>query len=88
MIEIPIEWAWPIAWNIGGAWLFFIIWVETFRCQDKYCLLHPIWIYKQFHVNYFGCAIITLIFNLFCPIISILYWLYQLLRFTFTVGRK
>ena len=88
MVTIPNEWVWPIAWNAAGACFVLILLVETFRCQDKYCLLHPIWIYKQFHVNYFGCAIITLIFNLFCPIISILYWGYHLLKFIFTVGRK
>ena len=48
---IPIEWALPIGWNVAGAWFVLILWAETFRCQDEYCFLHPIWIYKQFHVN-------------------------------------
>lgn len=46
--------------------------------------LNPIYVYKNFKVNYFGCTILTIIFNLICPLATICYWFYKLC----TVGRK
>ena len=56
----------------------------------SYCFqwLNPIWIYKQYDVNYFGAAMICIFYNLLSPICSICYWVYKLFAFLFTVGRK
>lgn len=39
--------------------------------------LNPKRIYKRFRVNWFGTIFLTLVVNLFCPIISIIYWFYK-----------
>ena len=46
--------------------------------------VNPIWIYKRYRVNYFGAAILCILYNLICPIGSICYWIYKLC----TVGRR
>ena len=46
--------------------------------------LNPTYIYKQTNVNWFGCAILTLVMNLICPILSVGYWFYKFC----TIGRK
>lgn len=46
--------------------------------------VNPIWIYRHYGVNVFGAIILTILFNLICPIGSICYWFYKLC----TVGRR
>ena len=55
------------------------------KWRDMY---NPVWLYEHYNVNYFGAAMLTIIFNLLCPIASILSWLYIILKFVFTAGRK
>lgn len=57
---------------------------EMFPDADGFNYVNPIWIYKHYNVNYFGAALIFILYNLICPIGSICYWLYKLC----TVGRK
>ena len=49
---------------------------------------NPIWIYKNYDVNFIGVIILTIVFNLACPPISMLYWLIQLIMWICTVGRE
>ena len=49
-----------------------------------YDYLNPIWVYRHSQLNCFGAAMICILSNLLCPIISICYWAYKLC----TVGRK
>lgn len=46
--------------------------------------LNPIWQYKTRKLNWFGAILLSMFWNLMCPIISIGYWLYKLC----TVGRS
>lgn len=46
--------------------------------------LNPIYIYKKFDVGYLVCVLLTIFFNLLCPIYSILYWIGKLLD----IGKK
>ena len=46
--------------------------------------VNPVWIYKRYRVNYFGAAVLCILYNLICPIGSICYWSYKLC----TVGRR
>lgn len=46
--------------------------------------VNPVWIYKRYRVNYFGAAVLCILYNLICPIGSICYWIYKLC----TVGRR
>lgn len=77
-----------LVWNISGFFLLVILWAESFSLWDDYCLLHPYWIYKKFNVNYFGCGLLTMLVNLCCPFISVVYWSWKFIYFICTVGRK
>ena len=46
--------------------------------------VNPVWIYKRYRVNYFGAAVLCILYNLICPIGTICYWIYKLC----TVGRR
>lgn len=50
------------------------------------CIINPNpkVIYKNIHVNWFGTMLLTIIFNILLPVISIPYWIYKLC----TIGRK
>ena len=71
-----------MVWSIGGAIILGIVGViDEF---NDFSFVNPIKIYKTYKVNYFGAAIICIIYNLLCPIGSIGYWFYKLCTF----GRK
>lgn len=77
---------------IWGALLFIVIvwsavgFAVAFTAIDSegFEYVNPVWIYKKYHVNYFGAALICIFYNLICPIGSICYWIYKLC----TVGRR
>ena len=46
--------------------------------------LNPMWLYRNFKVNYLGCALLTVTYNLLCPLGAAYYWLIYIC----TVGRK
>ena len=71
-----------LAWSLCGT-LFLVI-VGVLDKFDDYSFLNPIKIYKTYHVNYFGAALICIVYNFLCPIGSIGYWFYKLCTF----GRK
>ena len=50
----------------------------------NFSFVNPIVIYNNIKVNWFGAIVLTVIFNILLPAISIPYWIYKL----FTVGRK
>ena len=54
-------------------------------CPDgvNFSFVNPIVIYNNIKVNWFGAIVLTIIFNVLLPAISIPYWIYKL----FTVGR-
>lgn len=68
-----------IVWSIFG-----LVLASIFINSEGFEYVNPIWIYKTFHVNYFGVAVCCTFFNLLNPIGSICYWFYKLC----TVGRK
>ena len=71
-----------MAWSLGGAIILCTIGViDEF---NDFSFVNPIKIYKTYRVNYFGAALICIIYNLLCPIGSIGYWIYKIC----TVGRK
>ena len=71
-----------MVWSLGGAIILCII--DVLNKFDDFSYVNPIKIYKTYRVNYFGAAIICIIYNLLCPIGSIGYWFYKLCTF----GRK
>ena len=68
-----------IVWSLCGT-LFLII-VGVLDEFDDFSFLNPIKIYKTYHVNYFGAALICIIYNLMCPVGSIGYWIYKICTF-------
>lgn len=71
-------------WNFMG---FFIVGCLS-RCSDLDEYLNPISIYHNTHLNIFGCIVFTIIRNLLCPIVSIIYWTVAFFYWLMTVGRK
>ena len=51
---------------------------------EYFTFVNPKVIYKNLHVNWFGTMLLTIIFNILLPVISIPYWIYKLC----TIGRK
>lgn len=71
-----------VMWSGMGLILLEIV-MDICGC-DGYDILNPMCIYEVFKVNYFGCVVLMVIFNLLCPLATAIYWFYKLC----TVGRK
>ena len=72
-----------VAWNIIG---FIVLLLIPYSRDAKKLIeiFNPKYIYKNIDVNWFGCFILTLFFNLLCPVFALGYWFYWLC----TVGRR
>ena len=71
-----------VVWSILN--IPFLLVFGVFEDFNDFSFMNPIKIYKTYHVNYFGAALVCIIYNLLCPIGSIGYWIYKIC----TVGRK
>lgn len=71
-----------VIWNGCGG--IILILLDVLNKFDDFSYVNPIKIYKTYRVNYFGAALICIIYNLLCPIGSIGYWFYKIC----TIGRK
>ena len=71
-----------VIWSIFN--IPFLLVFGVFEDFNDFSFMNPIKIYKTYHVNYLGAALICIIYNLLCPIGSIGYWFYKLCTF----GRK
>ena len=57
--------------------------------RGKFCpYLNPVWIWKNYKLNIIGTLLLTILFNIVCPIISIIYWVCKFIEWICTVGRK
>ena len=54
------------------------------RYINRFEYLNPMWLYRNFRVNCLGCALLTILHNLLCPLGAAYYWLIYIC----TVGRK
>lgn len=72
-----------LGWNVIGLLVFAIIYqmIYGILIED---MIAPWGVYKHMNVNWFGAIVLTLVFNLLCPVLSIGWWFYWLC----TVGRK
>lgn len=68
-----------VSWSVVGFMISDIV-----INSEGFEYVNPVWIYKRYRVNYFGAAVICILYNLICPIGSICYWIYKLC----TVGRR
>lgn len=72
-----------LAWNMLG--LIVLSWIPYTRNTDSlHNIFNPKGIYNNINVNWFGCLLLTVLFNLLCPVMTICYWFVQLCTF----GRK
>ena len=71
-----------VIWDGCGG--IILILLDVLNKFNDFSFMNPIKIYRTYRVNYFGAAIICIIYNLLCPIGSIGYWFYKLCTF----GRK
>ena len=71
-----------VVWSILN--IPFLLVFGVFEDFNDFSFMNPIEIYRTYHVNYFGAALVCIIYNLLCPIGSIGYWIYKIC----TVGRK
>lgn len=69
-----------VFWNLVGA----AVLAYTFSANKTEDLFNPRAIYRNNRVNYFGCAMLTLLAHILSPFIAFCYWFYVLC----TVGRK
>lgn len=69
-----------IAINIIGLFAIFVFCIDG----ANFSFVNPIVIYNKTKLNWFGVTVLTVIFNVLLPTISISYWIYKI----FTVGRK
>lgn len=70
-------------------WIFinivaYFVTIATLDTGSNFSFVNPLVIYKNIKVNWAGCIILTIIFNIVFLAVSIPYWIYKL----FTVGRK
>ena len=65
------------AWNIIGS----TIWVASHSSRYSVIereLVNPLFNKKNYAVNWFGAIMISLFFNLICPVASLIYWFWKL----------
>ena len=72
------------AWSALGFLVYVTLLKDTKVDIDTLDWLSPIWIYRNYNVNWFGTICLMVFFNLLCPLMSIGFWFYKLC----TVGRK
>lgn len=76
-----------IVWNLFGGVMLLILSVNRSFPGYPAEMLRYEWLYDEFNVNEFGCTMLTILFNSLCPVYTICYWFFNVLKYLFTVGR-
>lgn len=65
---------------------------EVYRQSKSWDEFHPyfnpVWLYRNYNVNFFGAFLLTILFNLLSPFVSAIYWIGIVVKWIATVGRK
>ena len=81
-----------LVWNFIGFYIlsFYEESSVTYNSSNAkaLCYLNPLWVWENYKVNVIGCFLLTIIFNLVCPIITVVYWTIKFIGWICTVGRK
>lgn len=75
-----------LVWSVIGGWLCWV-WSQNANSTSGtkgWELCNPYWYYQYFQVNGLGAVMLSLVYNLLCPIGAVIYWFYKLC----TIGRK
>jgi hypothetical protein len=84
MIELLLEiLTYLLLWSVIGFVILLAI-PYTREAIDLDEVFNPKEIYDSIEVNWFGCIMLTILFNILCPPLSIGYWFYTIC----TIGRK
>jgi hypothetical protein len=59
-----------------------------YRTDPICAYLNPVWLYENYNVNFFGAFLLMLLFNLICPVVTVIYWPCKFIKWITTVGRK
>lgn len=79
-----------IGWIIISVLIYFGITLEIiFVKRDcDVSFLNPLRNYDEWYtINWFGIGVITILLNVICLPYAIIYWIYKLIHWLFTVGR-
>lgn len=79
-----------IGWIIISVLIYFGITLEIiFVKRDcDVSFLNPLRNYDEWYtINWFGIGVITILLNVICLPYAIIYWIYKLINWLFTVGR-
>jgi hypothetical protein len=77
-----------IIWQIVGGVILVILWANRYHARaTNNNILSPFFIYDEWELNWFGTIIICLLFNLLCPVATVIVWFCKFIKFIFTVGR-
>lgn len=75
-----------LVWNMVGFAIHIAIAMSDSKLSS--CLLwdylNPLWLYKEYRLNWFGIFLFSLLLNLLCPVLTLILWFCKLC----TVGRK
>ena len=74
-------------WNLSGLaiWIYIICHIEGPHQNTTHAeFINPVWIYKNYKVNYFGAIVVSIGYSIICPMVTIYHWIYKLM----TIGRK
>ena len=73
-----------LVWILFGAAFSAMLW-DHYSLFGSFEYLNPLFLYDYHtNLNWFGVICLTLFYNLFCPLVTIIYWFCKLC----TVGRK
>ena len=76
-----------IVWNLFGGLALLILSVNRSFPGYSAEMLNYEWLYDEFNVNWFGCTLLTALFNLMCPVYTIGYWFVKIFKYLCTTGR-
>ena len=66
-----------IVWNFFGSLIWFAAHSSQYSIIDREPV-NPLFNKENYAVNWFGAIMISLFFNLICPVVSLIYWFYKL----------
>lgn len=81
-------------WTIAGEMILLYyensseIYRKSNSCQKFRPYINPVWLYRNYNVNFFGAFLLTILFNLVSPFVNAVYWIGMFIRWIATVGRK
>jgi hypothetical protein len=82
-----------VIWNVVGFGILYCYEESSsvYICRNSgqfMPYLNPVWLWKNYKINVIGLLFLILLFNLLCPLLSVVYWIAVFIKWICTVGRK